>query len=169
MTRDFSPGKVVFRRNPVGSQGKSTRHGGKDLSNSVSTVFRYTQRCVQKGNRPCAQRHTRTDSKSTLPPSAGLTRVSPHLLSLERIWYYIKVLTHCQYFYIHFSPEFPQIREGARGNLRFPRFFRRQRKKNIKSFFSGHAPDKNTLTCASRDAHNSDRRHWWWGGLLRSR
>ena len=90
-------------------------------------------------------------------------RGSPHLLSLERIWYYIKVLTYCQCFYIHFSPEFPQIREGARGNLRFPRFFRRQRKKNIKSFLSGYALDKNTLTCASRDAHTSDRCHWWWG------
>ena len=45
----------------------------KDLSDSVLTVFRSTQRCVQKGNRPCAQRHTRTDSKSYLPPSAGFT------------------------------------------------------------------------------------------------
>ena len=42
------------------------------------------------------RKDTRTDSKSHLPPSAGLTRVSPHLLSLERIWYYIQGHHKCQ-------------------------------------------------------------------------
>ena len=54
-------------------KGKQRGMAEKDLSDGVLTVFRYTQRCVQKGNRPCAQRHTRTDSKSCLPPSAGFT------------------------------------------------------------------------------------------------
>ena len=103
MTRDFSPGKVVFRRNPVGSQGKSTRHGGKDLSDSVSTVFRYTQRCVQKGNRPCAQRHTRTDSKACLPPSAGFTAFATCCLwnaSDSILKYLTKVNTQISFYLI---------------------------------------------------------------------
>ena len=122
MTRDFSPGKVVFRRNPVGSQGKSTRHGGKDLSDSVSTVFRYTQRCVQKGNRPCAQRHTRTDSKACLPPSAGFTAFATCCLwnaSDSILKYLTKVNTQISFYLIFCrkpggAKRSPKIRSASR-------------------------------------------------------
>lgn len=122
MTRDFSPGKVVFRRNPVGSQGKSTRHGGKDLSDSISTVFRYTQRCVQKGNRPCAQRHTRTDSKACLPPSAGFTAFATCCLwnaSDSILKYLTKVNTQISFYLIFCrkpggAKRSPKIRSASR-------------------------------------------------------
>ena len=54
----------------------------RDLCGENTTTFAlgilgFTSRvfvgAFKKENRPCAQRHTRTDSKSTLPPSAGFT------------------------------------------------------------------------------------------------
>ena len=65
-------------------------------------------------------------------------RGRPHLLSLERIWYYIKGLTECQYFNINFLSQFPQ-RKGAR-------FIRRRRMKKVKSFSPRRVRGENTLT-----------------------
>ena len=90
----------------------------KDLSDSVLTVFRSTQRCVQKGNRPCAQRHTRTDSKSYLPPSAGFTACATCCLwnaSDSILKYSTKVNTQISFF-SQFSDENGPDAKDAPGN-----------------------------------------------------
>jgi len=54
-------------------QGRQRRLAVKGPSGDGSAGSDVPQRCVQKGNRPCAQRHKDGKQSYDLPPSAGFT------------------------------------------------------------------------------------------------
>ena len=71
-----------------------------------------------KRNRPYVRKDTRTDSKSTLPPSAGFMReFSPAVFGTHLILY--SRASQMSTLKYHFPPKFPQTRgKGPGGNLR---------------------------------------------------